>query len=66
MSMIEKLRLRKPHMRKVKGVWVVYFSNAPGARNWEAYWYALARNDSEYVAHYYHPGTVEVGERGYL
>ena len=37
MSFEQKLYLRKPHIRKVNGVWSVYFSNAPGACNWSAW-----------------------------
>lgn len=65
MSMTEKLRLLKPHIRKVKGVWCVYFSNTPGAKNWEAWDYcSVLQGWSE--PHYYHAETMPVGQRGEL
>lgn len=39
MSFEQKLRLDKPRIRKVNGVWCVYFSCTPGAKNWEAWQY---------------------------
>lgn len=52
MTMTEKLQLTKPHIRLVKGVWCVYFSNNPHAKNWAAWAYVngLCNNN----AHYYH------------